>query len=86
MGVCYLFSDTFSESAGEITLNLELFDSLTGDKIVKATDRKRDYRRGYIEWRTSVSNRAVTKRFMTSWAKAFRAVLDEAKTSTSSSL
>jgi hypothetical protein len=76
---------TFSESAGEMTLNLELFDSLTNDKIVKATDRKRDFQRGYVEWRTSVSNRAVARRFMRSWAKALRVVLDDAKASTSNS-
>jgi hypothetical protein len=76
---------TYSESAGEMTLNLELFDSLTGDKIVKATDRKRDYERGYMEWRTRVSNRADAKRMMTSWAKALRSTLDEARASTSSS-
>ena len=76
---------TYSETAGEMTLNLELFDSLTGDKIVKATDRKRDYDRGYMEWRTRVSNRADAKRMMRSWAKALTSTLDEAKTSTSSS-
>lgn len=75
-------TDSYSESAGEMTLNLELFDSLTGDKIVKATDRKRDYRRGYIEWRTSVSNRADARRMMTSWAKALRSALDEARSAT----
>jgi len=72
----------YSESAGEMTLNLELFDSLTGDKIVKATDRKQDFRRGYIEWRTSVSNRADAKRMMVSWAKALRTTLDEARSAT----
>jgi len=75
-------TDSYSESAGEMTLNLELFDSLTGDKIAKATDRKRDYRRGYIEWRTSVSNRADARRMMTSWAKALRSALDEARSAT----
>ena len=73
---------SYSESAGEMTLNLELFDSLTGDKIVKATDRKRDWDRGYMQWRTKVSNRADAKRMMTSWAKAFMSLLDEAKSST----
>ena len=73
---------SYSESAGEMTLNLELFDSLTGDKIAKATDRKRDYRRGYLEWRTSVSNRADARRMMTSWAKALRSALDEARSAT----
>lgn len=73
---------SYSESAGEMTLNLELFDSLTGDKIAKVTDRKRDFRRGYLEWRTSVSNRADARRMMTSWAKALRSALDEARSAT----
>ena len=76
-------SNSYSESAGEMTLNLELFDSLTGDKIAKATDRKRDFQRGYLEWRTSVSNRATAKRMMRQWAKALRSALDEARSSTS---
>ncbi len=75
---------SYARSAGEMTLNLELFDSVTGDKIAKATDRKRDYDRGYMEWRTRVSNRADAKRMMTPWAKALRSALDEARSSTSS--
>lgn len=74
-------SQSYSREAGEMTLNLELFDSVTGDKIAKATDRKRDYDRGYMQWRTSVSNRADAKRMMTPWAKALRSALDEAKSS-----
>jgi hypothetical protein len=77
-------SNSYSESAGEMTLNLELFDSVTGDKIAKATDRKRDYDRGYLQWRTSVSNRADARRMMTPWAKALRSALDEAKSSATS--
>ena len=73
---------SYSESAGEMTLNLELFDSLTGDKIVKATDRKRDYDSGYMQWRSKVSNRSDAKRMMKAWAKAFVSLLEEAKTST----
>ncbi len=74
---------SFSESAGEMTLNLELFDSLTDDKIAKTTDRKRDNYRGYLEWRTSVSNRSDAKRMMRGWAKALTSALDEARSSTS---
>jgi hypothetical protein len=76
---------SYSESAGEMTLNLELFDSLTGDKIVKATDRKRDYDKGYMQWRTRVSNRSDAKRMMTSWAEAFTSLLEETKTSSGNS-
>jgi len=78
-------SQSYSREAGEMTLNLELYDSVTGDKIAKATDRKRDYDRGYMQWRTSVSNRADAKRMMKPWAKALRSALDEAKSSGTSS-
>ena len=74
-------SYSYSESAGEMTLNLELFDSVTSDKIAKATDRQRDYRQGYIQWRTNVSNRSDARRMMSSWAKALRSTLDEARAS-----
>jgi len=78
-------SMSFSESAGEMTLKLELFDSVTNDKIATATDRKRDYRRGYNEWRTSVSNRADARRMIAPWAKALADALDEARSSTNRS-
>jgi len=72
----------YSTKAGEMTLNLELYDSLTNDKIAKATDRKRDYDRGYAEWRTSVNNTAVARRMMTTWAQALTSALNEARDST----
>ena len=78
-------NSSYSESAGEMTLNIELFDSITGDKIAKATDRKQDYRRGYMQWRTSVSNRADARRRMRSWAKSLRSALDEARSSATGS-
>jgi len=68
-----------------MTLVLELYDSLTNDKIVTARDRKRDYRKGYLQWRTSVNNRAVAKRMMSSWARAFREALDDARASVTTS-
>jgi hypothetical protein len=72
-------SRSFSEQGGEMTLKLTLFDSVTNDKIAEATDRKQDYRKGYVEWRTSVNNRALARRMMKSWAKTLRTALDEAR-------
>lgn len=72
-------TQSYSESAGEMTLVLELYDSQTNALIVKARDRKRDYRKGYFEWRNSVSNRADAMRMMKAWAKTFRESLDEAR-------
>lgn len=71
--------NSYSESAGEMTLNLELFDSVTNDKIAKATDRQRDWRQGWLQWRTKVSNRADAKRMITVWAKALTSALNEAR-------
>lgn len=73
---------SYSESAGEMTLNIEIFDSITNDKIAKATDRQRDNRRGYMQWRSSVSNRSDARRMMSGWAEALRSALDEARSST----
>lgn len=72
-------TQSYSESAGEMTLVLELYDSQTNALIVKARDRKRDYKNGYFEWRNSVSNRADARRMMSAWAKTFRESLDEAR-------
>ncbi|MCF6262793.1 MAG: DUF3313 domain-containing protein [Xanthomonadales bacterium] len=74
-------SRTYSESAGEMTLNLELIDSLTNDKVVIVRDRKRDLGYGYVQWRTSGRNQADAKRMMHSWAKSFRQALDDARDS-----
>jgi hypothetical protein len=74
---------SFSESAGEMTLNLELFDSINNEKIAKATDKSRDMWRGHLEWRTSVSNRADARRMMRRWAKGLISDLDEAHASAS---
>ncbi len=76
---------SYSESAGEMTLVLDLYDSVTNDKIVTSRDRKKDYRKGYLEWRTSVNNRATEKRLMSAWARGFRAALDDARASVTSS-
>ena len=62
-----------------MTLNLELFDSVTNDKIARATDRQKDWRQGWLQWRTRVSNRADAKRMITEWAKALTSTLNEAR-------
>jgi hypothetical protein len=70
----------YAESAGEMTLYVELYDSVTGDIIAKALDRQRDRRSGYFEWQTRVTNTAAAKRILKGWAKVLREGLDEART------
>jgi hypothetical protein len=69
----------FTESAGKMTLKLEVYDSVTGDLIAMASDRREAPRRGYAQWTTSVSNRAEAQRMLQRWAKDLVKRLDEAR-------
>lgn len=69
----------FTESAGRMTLKLEIYDSVTGDLIVMASDRQEAPRRGYMQWTNSVSNRAEAQRMLQRWAKDLVKRLDEAR-------
>ncbi len=66
-----------TDSAGRMTLKLEIYDSVTGDLIAMASDRKEAPRRGYRQWTSSVSNRADAKRMLQQWAKDLVKRLDE---------
>lgn len=72
-------SHSYAESAGEMTLYLELFDSITDDLIAKALDRKTDRQTGYIRWQNRVTNRAAAKRILQVWAEVLTEGLDEAR-------
>jgi len=70
---------TYSETAGEMTLYMELYDSVSGDLLAKALDRKEDRRTGYFEWQTRVTNRAAANRILKVWAKVLKEGLDDAR-------
>ncbi len=69
----------YTESSGKMTLKLELFDSVTGDLLATASDRREAPRRGYLQWTTSVTNRADANRILRQWAEGLRTRLDEAR-------
>jgi len=73
---------SYTEQAGRMTLKLEIYDSVTGDLIVTASDRRESPRRGYMQWTTSVSNRAEARRMLEHWATGLRERLDQARSST----
>jgi hypothetical protein len=73
---------SYAESAGEMTLYLEAFDSQTNALIAKGMDRRRDRNSGWMTWQTSVSNKAAAKRILKGWAEVLRDALDEANTAT----
>lgn len=77
-------SRTYSETAGEMTLYLELYDSVSGAMLAKALDRKEDRRTGYFEWQNRVTNRAAANRILKVWANVLKEGLDDARASASS--
>jgi len=72
---------SFSEYAGEMTLYLELYDSLSDDLIAKALDQKEDRVTGYFQWQNRVTNRAAANRILKAWANILKKGLDEARRS-----
>ena len=75
-------TNSFTTSAGSMTLYLELYDSETDDLLAKALDPKVDRDRGYMQWQTSVANRSAAIRMMQPWAEALRKGLDQARDDT----
>ena len=71
--------DTYTRTAGSMTLYLELYDSVTDDLLAKALDAKGDRGDGFASWSTTVSNKAAGRRMMKPWARALREALDEAR-------
>ena len=69
----------YTRSAGRMTLKLEIYDSVTGDMLAMASDRREAPDRGYTQWTTSVSNRAAARQMFERWAKDLRVRLDEAR-------
>lgn len=71
-------SYNFAASAGAATLYLELFDSVSGEILARALDRKEDDQPGgFMQWQTSVANRAAAKKILGEWAGLLRKRLDE---------
>lgn len=68
---------SYSESAGEMTLYLELYDSVTHNLMAKALDTQSDRQTGYFQWQTRITNRAAAKRILTVWANVLKNGLNE---------
>lgn len=67
---------SYTTSAGEMTLNLELVDGTTGQVLARVIDRQQDFDSGQMEWTTTASNSAEARRILRAWSKQLRAGLD----------
>lgn len=70
---------SYTRQAGRMTLILEIYDSLSGDLIAKASHRQDAPDYGWMQWTNSVSNNAEARRMLQKWATALRTRLDEAR-------
>jgi len=68
-------SATYVESAGAMTIYLELWDSASNTILARVVDGKVDPRQ-YGQRSSSVTNRAAAERMMRSWADELRSRLD----------
>jgi hypothetical protein len=69
----------YTDSAGRMTLEFELIDSVSGKVLAKASDRYEDPRRGWFNWTNSVTNRADARRTLQRWASDLRERLNEGR-------
>jgi hypothetical protein len=70
---------SYVETAGRMTLKLELYDSQTGDLLAVASEHKEAPRRGYVQWANQVSNRQEFRLMLQGWARDLREGLESAK-------
>jgi hypothetical protein len=76
---------TFVASAGEMTLYLELYDSMTSDLLARVIDAEGDQAGGMAHMGGRVENKAAADRILRRWADTLRKRLDETKTTAASS-
>jgi len=70
-------SYTFVDSRGAATLYIELYDSVSGEVLARAVDRKADRSHGTMQWATRTGGRADAKRILRKWAGWLRERMDE---------
>jgi len=71
-------SQTYVQSAGQMTLYVELYDSVTGDLLVKVIDTQADRERHNLQWQTKGSNRIAAKKMLGYWADRLSSALSDA--------
>jgi len=69
---------TYTTDAGEMTLVVELRDSVTGTLLSRAFDRRNADNMSW-QWTNSVTNSAEAKRIITGWADTLRNALDASR-------
>lgn len=69
----------YTTDAGRMTLIAELRDSISGELLARAYDKREDMRHTYWEWTTSVTNSQKARQAIRIWADALRDALDRTR-------
>jgi hypothetical protein len=72
----------YTMEAGRMTLVAELRDSISGELLARAYDKREDMRGTQWEWTTSVTNNQKAQLAISLWADALRDALDRARATT----
>jgi Protein of unknown function (DUF3313) len=72
-------SRVYTTDAGQMTLVAETYDSVTGQLLSRAYDRREDSGSGQWQWTTSVSNSAAARQEIRRWADLFKKSLDASR-------
>lgn len=70
---------TFTQSSGEMTLNLDFVDGASGTLIARVVDKRRGMDAGYLERTTSVSNKADAGITLLRWGNLLRETLQSSQ-------
>jgi Protein of unknown function (DUF3313) len=72
-------SRTFSTSAGQATLLLEVYDSVTSDLLARVYDVESIGESSFIQVQNGVTNRAEADQVLTKWARQLATYLEHAR-------
>jgi len=72
-------SDSFTTSPGQMTLVIELFDSVSNEILARAIDRRTARNSGNLRWTTRGTNRDAARRILRGWAGLLVAKLEEVR-------
>jgi hypothetical protein len=70
-------STSYSRSSGAMTLYVELYDSVSGEILARASDREASRFGGGVEWTNRGTNIREARKMLKGWADLLRRRLDE---------
>lgn len=70
---------SYTTSAGEMTLSMEIADATTGEVLYRIVDKRKALDTGRVQWTNGVTNKAELERILRRWADMLRDGLDEVR-------